>query len=180
MQHEKSRNHDHSEEDRNFMQLAIEQARLGLATPGGAHVGCVITRDGELVASGFNQVEGLFDPTAHSEIVTIRRLCREWQVTSLRGCTLYCTLQPCGMCTVACIWAGVSRIVFGATRNDVNSIYFAERHANTADYLRDAFRSDIELSGGVLDEECSALYVKKDEAPPPETDPAHEATITAS
>ena len=163
------------------MRLAIEQARLGLATPGGAQVGCVIVRDGELVASGFNQVEGLHDPTAHSEIVTIRRLCAEWQVTSLRGCTLYCTLQPCGMCTVACIWAGISRLVFGATRSDANSIYFAERHANTVDYLRDAFRSDIELTGGVLDEECSALYVKKDEAPPPEkSDPAHAPTVAAS
>ena len=162
------------------MQLAIEQARIGLQTPGGAQVGCVITRDGRLVASGFNQVEGLFDPTAHSEIVTIRELCARWRVTSLEGCTLYCTLQPCGMCTVACIWAGVSRIVFGAARNDVNSIYFAERHANTMDYLRDAFRSDIELFGGVLSEECSALYTRKDEPAPPGTDPAHTLTVPAS
>lgn len=161
------------------MRLAIEQARIGLATPGGAHVGCIITRNGEGVASGFNEVEGRHDRTAHSEIVTIRRLCAEWQVTSLAGCTLYCTLQPCGMCTVACIWAGVSRIVYGATRNDVHSIYFAERHANTVDYLRDAFRSDIELTGGVLDEECAALYVKKEEPAPPEADPAHAPTVAA-
>ena len=166
-------------DDRHFMQLAIDQARLGMITPGGAHVGCVITRDGALVASGFNEVEGLYDPTAHSEIVTIRRLCKDWQVTSLRGCTLYCTLQPCGMCTVACIWAGISRIVYGATRNDVNSIYFAERHSDTTDYLRDAFRSDIELAAGVLDHECSALYVKKDEPAPPDADPAHAPTVAA-
>jgi tRNA(adenine34) deaminase len=169
-----------SNRDQHFMQLAIEQARLGLSTPGGAHVGCVITRNGELVASGFNEVEGSFDPSAHSEIVTMRRLCKQWQVTNLAGCTLYCTLQPCGMCTVACIWAGISRIVYGATRNDVNSIYFAESHANTADYLRDAFRSDIELTSGVLAEECSAFYVKKREATPPGADPAHAPTTAAT
>ena len=168
-----------TEQDNHFMQLAIAQARLGLATPGGAHVGCVITRDGVLAASGFNEVEGLFDPTAHSEMVTIRRLCAEWQVTNLAGCTLYCTLQPCGMCTVACIWAGISRIVFGAARSDVNSIYFAERHADTADYLRDAFRSDIELTRDVLMKECSALYLKKDEAAPLDADPAHAPTLAA-
>lgn len=167
------------EQDKHFMQLAIEQARLGLRTPGGAHVGCVVTREGALVAGGFNEVEGRFDPTAHSEIVTIRRLCADWQVTSLEGCTLYCTLQPCGMCTVACIWAGISRIVFGATRSDVHSIYFAERHANTADYLRDAFRSDIQLTSGVLAAECSALYLKKREAAPENADPAHQPTVAA-
>jgi len=162
------------------MRAAIEQARLGMMTPGAAHVGCVIVKDGIIVGRGFNEVEGQHDPTAHSEIVAMRRLCAEWQVTSLEGCSLYCTLQPCGMCTMACIWAGISRIVYGATRQDVHSIYFASRHVDTHDHIRNAFRDDIEVIGGVLSEECSAFYVKKDEPAPTKDDPAHAPTVPAA
>jgi tRNA(adenine34) deaminase len=169
-----------SAKDEQFMRGAIEQAQLGLRTPGGAHVGCVITKDDVIVGRGFNEVEGRFDPTAHSEVVAIRRLCAELKVTSLEGYTLYCTLQPCGMCTMACIWAGISRIVYGATRNDVNSIYFASRHVDTEEHIWNAYRDDIEVVSGVLADECSKLYLKKDEPAPNHPDPAHAPTVTAS
>jgi tRNA(Arg) A34 adenosine deaminase TadA len=61
------------------------------------------------------------DPTAHAEIVAIRRLCAKLNTTNLKGYTIYCTLQPCGMCTMACLWAGISRIVYGAGRDDVTT-----------------------------------------------------------
>jgi len=72
------------------------------------------------------------------------------------------------MCTMACILANIGRIIYGAGRNDVNSIYFELRHFNTADLIRDAFKDDLEVLGGVLSEECSALYVKRNEPVPPE------------
>lgn len=147
--------HDHEY----FMQLAIEQAKLGVKNGGGA-IGCVITKDGELVASGYNEEETQFDPTAHGEIVTIRKLCKEWKNRHIPGCTIYSTLQPCGMCTVACIWAGVTTIVYGAERKDVSSAYFDERHNNTIDLVHDAFRNDITVVPGVLEAECALLYEK--------------------
>ena len=162
------------------MRQAIEQARLGLAAPGGAHVGCVLVRDGAVIGRGYNEVEGQFDPTAHSEIVTMRRVCGGLEVTTLEGCTLYCTLQPCGMCTMASIWAGISRIVYGAGRDDVNSIYFASRHVDTSDYIRNAYRDDIEVVSGVLAKECSAFYLKKDEPAPDDADAAHAETVPAT
>lgn len=152
---EMNEQHDHE----HFMRLAIEQAKLGVAAGGGA-IGSVITKDGKLVASGYNEEEIMHDPTAHGEIVTIRKLCKEWQTRHIPGCTIYSTLQPCGMCTVACIWAGVNTIVYGAERKDVNSMYFDERHNNTIDLVHDAFRNDITVIPGVLEEECSALYLK--------------------
>ncbi len=150
------------------MQLALEQARIGDQTPGAGEVGCVIVRGGEVLARGHNEAEGQFDPTAHAEIVTLRKAGKLLRSTDFSGCTIYCTLQCCGMCTMACLWAKVSRIVYGASRNDVHSMYFEARHFNTADFIRDAFRSDIEVVGGVLAGECAELYYRPDDQPPPE------------
>ena len=164
------------EQDEHFMREAIAQARQGIATPGGAEVGCIITRNNKLVCAGFNEAELHHDPTAHAEIVTIRRLCAEWKTLTLAGCTLYCTLQPCAMCTIAAVWSGISRIIYGATRNDVHEMYFVEQHANTEDLIHDAYRNDIQIVSGVLAEECAQLYLKPTDPAPPEADPAHEPT----
>ncbi|MBV8705570.1 MAG: nucleoside deaminase [Acidobacteriaceae bacterium] len=157
-----------SPEDERFMRLAIEQACQGDQTPGAGEVGCVIVRGGEVLAAGHNEAEMRHDPTAHAEIVTLRKLGEKLQTTDFRGCTLYCTLQPCGMCSVACIWAKITRIVYGATRNDVHSMYFDTRHFNTADLIRDAFREDMEIVGGVLAGECAQFYYQPDDNPPRE------------
>ena len=101
-------------------------------------------------------------------MVALRKAGEKLQAIDLRGCTVYCTLQPCSMCTAACIWAKIGRIVYGATRNDVHSMYFDARHFNTADLVADAFRDDLEIIAGVLANECSNLYYKPDEQPPAE------------
>ena len=153
-------------EDERFMRLAIAQAWLGNRTPGGAEVGCVIVRGGEVLAEAYNEAEMRNDPTAHAEIVTLRRLGEKLQTTDFSGCTVYCTLQPCSMCTVACVWGKISRIVYGATRNDVHSMYFDTKHFNTADLVADAFKDDLKVVGGVLADECVTLYYRPDENPP--------------
>jgi tRNA(adenine34) deaminase len=163
-----------SNDDIQFLRLAIQQGRKGEQTPGGAPVGAVLVKDSLVAASGFNEGDLKHDPTAHAEMVVIRRLCSELKTTTLAGYTLYCTLQPCGMCTMACLWAGVSRIVYGAGRDDVNSVYFESRHFDTSDFIRQAFRDDMEIEGGVLSDECSSFYIKKEESEP--SDPAHQAT----
>ncbi len=164
--------------DKAAMRLAIEQAKVGLRTPGGAEVGCVLVEAGEVVARGFNEAEMHSDPTAHAEMVTMRRLCAERGTLSLAGITLYCTLQPCAMCTAACLWAGISRIVYGAGRGDVHEHYFAERLQNTEDLVASAYRNDIEIVAGVLREECARFYLKPGESVlPGKPDPAHKATV---
>ena len=142
------------------MRVAIDEARLGEIRPGGGEVGCVIVRAGQILARGHNEGEMRHDPTAHAEIVVLRRAGERLQSIDFSGCTLYCTLQPCGMCTLACVWAKVSRIVYGAGRGDVDNMYFEERHLNTLDFIRDAYENDISVTGGVLREECARFYVK--------------------
>lgn len=165
-----------STQDLQFMRLAIEQAREGQQTPGGAEVGAALVRNGAVLIAGFNESEMRHDPTAHAEMVVIRRLCAELQTGSLEGCTLYCTLQPCGMCTMACLWAGISRIVYGAGRDDVHAVYFETRHNNTFDFIKDAFRDDLKIESGVLAKECAAFYAAPHEPIAQKLSPAHGRT----
>ncbi len=149
-------------EDIRWMRRALHNAREGGATAGGSPIGCVIIREGVIIGEGYNEVNLRSDPTAHSEIVAIRRAGQNLQNGELRGATLYSTLQPCGMCTMAMIWAKIGRIVYGAGRAEVHAMYFEDRHMNTIDFIRDAYRDDLALRGGVLAQECAALYFPPD------------------
>lgn len=155
-------------DDAEFMRRAIAIAREAAAKPGAVPIGCVITRDGIVLAEGHNETGQNHDPTAHAEMVAIRRACGSLEEDELRGATLYSTLQPCGMCSMASIWAKIGRIVFGAERHQVHSMYFEDRHFDTMDFITDAFRDDISIQGGVLGEECASLYVRPGDDIPPE------------
>ena len=138
----------------------------GATKVGAGEVGCVIVKAGQVVADGFNEAELRCDPTAHAEIVALRKLGEKTRKIKFPGCTLYVTLQPCSMCAAACVWAGIDRVVYGATRSDVHCMYFDAQHIEAVDLITDAFRSSITILGGVLAAECSALYFKPDEQPP--------------
>ena len=152
---------DAGAEDIRWMRHALRNAREGGAAEGGAPIGCVIVRGGVVIGEGYNEVDLRRDPTAHSEIVAMRRAGQNLNIGEFRGATLYSTLQPCGMCSMASIWAKISRIVYGAGRGDVHEMYFEDRHMNTIDFIRDAYRDDLSLCGGVLAAECAALYVPR-------------------
>jgi tRNA(adenine34) deaminase len=146
-------------DDTRWMRRALELARQGEARAGTNPIGCVLVCDGAVLAEACNEVDLRHDPTAHAEIVAIRRAGERLGNPELRGVVLYTTLQPCGMCTMASIWAKIGRIVFGAGRDDVHPMYFEDRHFDTLDFIRDAFRNDLALEGGVLAAECATLYV---------------------
>ena len=148
------------------MRHAIALAEQGERKPGCGPIGCVIVRDGRIVGEGSNEADARHDPTAHAEIVAIRRAAANLKTTELHGATLYTTLQPCGMCSMACIWARVDRIVFGAGRQQVHKMYFEGRHLNTIDFINDAFRDDLQVTEGVLSELCAGLYFKPDDNVP--------------
>ena len=149
-------------QDVTWMHRAIALARKAEARPGLNPIGCVIVRDGEVIGEGCNEVDLRHDATAHAEIVSMRRAGQTLQSDELRDTVLYTTLQPCGMCTMASIWAKIGRIVYGAGRADVHPMYFEDRHLDTVDFIRDAFRNDLALEGGLMAKECAALYVPPD------------------
>lgn len=151
------------------MRRALDLARKGQSEPGASPIGCVIVRDGQVIGEGFNEVEKRHDCTSHAEIVAIRRAGETIKDWELRGATLYSTLQPCGMCSMASIWAKVGRVVFGAGRDQVHKLYFEDWHVDTLEFFSDAVRGGIDVKGGVLAGECAALYYgPNDDVPAPE------------
>jgi len=153
-------------DDENFMRAALKIATEKGSDPSLSPIGCVIVLDGQIIAAERNQVSENRDVTAHAEIMAMRSAGKHFTDGELRDAVLYTTLQPCGMCTMASIWSKVRRIVYGAGRDDVHRMYFEARHVNTLDFIADAYRDDLSIEGGVLREECAALYYGPGDHPP--------------
>lgn len=149
-------------DDESWMREAIAIARSKGSRPEDGPLGCVIVLDGKRISGERNQTKELPDATAHAEMMAIRRACEDIGQMELRGATLYSTLQPCGMCTMASIWSKVGRVVYGAGRSDVHEMYFEAKHVDTLNFIDDAYRDDIVIEGGCLREECAALYYAPD------------------
>jgi tRNA(adenine34) deaminase len=96
-----------------LMALALEEAR-DAARRGEVPVGAVVARDGKVVATAGNRPRELRDPTAHAEMLAIRRACAALADERLTGCDLYVTLEPCTMCAAAIAFARIRRVYFGA------------------------------------------------------------------
>ena len=94
---------------------------------GGGPFGAVIVRDGELLGEGENRVTRDHDPTAHAEVVAIRRSCAAVGDFSLAGSTLYTSCEPCPLCMSAALWARVDRVVYAADRHDAARGGFDDR-----------------------------------------------------
>jgi len=99
--------------DATYMGLALQEARKAWAA-GEVPVGAVVVRDGEVIATGFNQPIGRHDPTAHAEIVALRAAAETLGNYRLPGCELYVTLEPCAMCSGAMMHARLARVVYAA------------------------------------------------------------------
>ena len=100
--------------DEQFMDLALQEARKAEAA-GEVPIGAVIVDStGNILGIGFNQPVSSGDPTAHAEIVALRRAAERVGNYRLAGLTLYCTLEPCAMCAGAIVQARIQRLVYGA------------------------------------------------------------------
>ncbi|MCQ9135875.1 MULTISPECIES: tRNA adenosine(34) deaminase TadA [Streptomyces] len=138
------------------MRLALDQARLA-ARGGDVPVGAVVlAADGTTVlATGHNEREAGGDPTAHAEVLAVRRAAEaigEWRLT---GCTLVVTLEPCTMCAGAITQSRVDRVVYGARDDKAGAV------GSLWDVVRDRrLNHRPEVVEGVLAEECSGLLTE--------------------
>ena len=147
--------------DEQWMAYAIAHAVAEKGRdPANTPIAALVVRDGQCLALGVNHTAERCDATAHAEIEALRAAGQAAGTMRVEGATLYSTLQPCGMCTMAAIWAGVSRIVYGAGREDVHRMYFEDRHLSTLDFVADAWKDDLALEGGVLAQDCARLYFR--------------------
>lgn len=138
-------------QDAIWMRQALDQAHNAWAL-GEVPVGAVVVKDGQVIATGFNQPIGTHDPTAHAEIMALRAAATILGNYRLPGCELYVTLEPCAMCSGAMIHARLSRVVFGAS----------DPKTGTCGSIVNLFEQNqlnhhTELTGGVMAQECGAL-----------------------
>jgi tRNA(Arg) A34 adenosine deaminase TadA len=122
--------------------------------PFGASI--VHTRSGQTLLRALNAVAQELDPSSHAEVRAIRKATKRLRNVSLKGYTLYTTCEPCPMCMSAALWAGLDRVVYGATIEDAN------RHCNQIRIpaTEVAARSDMTcvVDGPLLRDECYALF----------------------
>ena len=96
-----------------FMAIALEEARAAQGR-GEVPVGCVIVREGEVIARAGNRTVADHDPTAHAELLALRAAAAKLGSERLTGCDLYVTLEPCAMCAAAMSFARIRRLYYGA------------------------------------------------------------------
>jgi tRNA(adenine34) deaminase len=145
-----------TQEDEKFMRFALEEAALG---DDPYYFGAVIVRGGEVLARGRNLWNQQQDPTAHAEMVAIRRFLAEYGIEKLKGTTLYTSGESCPMCMGAIIWCGLSRVVYGASIEELSKRIGQIMIDDKAIAAATPF-ADVEITGGVLAKEALALFSK--------------------
>lgn len=140
-----------SDKDLYFMRSALKEAKKAFDQDE-VPVGAILVQEGKIVARGYNQVELLQDATAHAEMLCLTSAAAEMKNWRLQGATLYCTLEPCLMCSGAMFASRIHRLVWGAKdlRLGANGTWidvFSQKHPI----------HQIEVEGGLLEAECSDL-----------------------
>lgn len=113
-----------SSKEKRYMKRAIELAKENVTKAEGGPFGAVIVKGNNIISEGINLVTATNDPTAHAEIIAIRRACQKLNTFHLTGCELYTSCEPCPMCLGAIYWTKLSKVFYAATR----------KHAAMADF----------------------------------------------
>jgi len=134
-----------------FMQIALQEARAAGAR-GEVPVGCVIVRDGEVIARAGNRTIVDKDPTAHAELLAIRQAAAALRSERLADCDLYVTLEPCAMCAAAMSFARIRRLYFGAADPKGGAVEHGVRF-----FASPTCHHRPEVFGGISESESAAL-----------------------
>ena len=134
-----------------FMSLALSEAQRGL-DEGEVPVGAVVVQHGRAVARAHNRPIHLNDPTAHAEILALRRAAKRLGNYRLNDCTLYVTIEPCAMCAGAIVQARLQRVVFGASDPKAGAGGSAIKVLN-----HPRLNHRVEVIRGVRADACSAI-----------------------
>ncbi|HUC49114.1 MAG TPA: nucleoside deaminase [Xanthobacteraceae bacterium] len=143
-----------SAEDVRFMKIALNEARRG-----DYPFGAVIVKDGKVIARGRNLGRSHDDPTAHGEMVAIRRCLAAHGSSALKGSTLYTSGEPCVMCMGAIIWCGVGRLVYAASVAQIGE-KMNQIMITSAEVAAKASWDPIKITGGVLASEAVPILAR--------------------
>jgi len=110
-----------------FMKKAIRLSIANVDKGRGGPFGAVVVKDGKVIARGTNSVTATNDPTAHAEVVAIRKACKSLKTYQLTGCEIYTSCEPCPMCLAAIYWARPDKIFFAGSKEDAAAINFDDK-----------------------------------------------------
>ena len=137
--------------DEDYMKMALDEARKALAgyeVP----VGAVLVADGHILAKAHNNPIAGSDPSAHAEMLVIRRACAEAGNYRLTGARLYVTLEPCVMCAGVILQARLAKVIFGARDPKAGAV------VSLYQILHDSrLNHRVEVTEGILQEECAQI-----------------------
>ncbi|HWC15061.1 MAG TPA: tRNA adenosine(34) deaminase TadA [Actinomycetota bacterium] len=137
--------------DENLMRVALAEAERALGH-GDVPIGAVVAIDGEVVATACNEREKAADPTAHAEVLALRRAAAATGTWRLATATLYVTLEPCAMCAGAAVLARIARLVYGPQDPRAGAAY------SLYNIVQDPrLNHYVEITTGVLEEESAEL-----------------------
>ena len=138
-------------EEERYMKEPIRQAHKAWKL-GEVPIGCVIVRDGKIIARGYNRRNTDKNTLAHAELQVIRKASRAVGDWRLEDCTIYVTLEPCQMCAGAIVQARIPRLVIGSRNPKAGCA------GSVLNLLQvPAFNHQVEITEGVLEEECSSM-----------------------
>lgn len=144
-----------------FMDLAVEIAHEGITNGCGGPFGCVIVKDGKVIAKAHNTVVKDNDPTAHGEMNAIRQACKVLSSFNLEGCELYTTSEPCPMCLSAIMWARITKVYSCMEIEDAAEIGFDDKP-----FYEEIFQYAVDKDINLIDvefhkeENCKELFRK--------------------
>ena len=142
------------EDHEHYMRIALNEARMA-AESGEVPVGAVIVYGGEIIAVAGNEREEKKDPTAHAEIIAIRKAAGKLGIWRLSGCTIYVTIEPCPMCAGAIYQSRIDRLVYGAPDEKAGAA------GTLMDIVRDGrLNHQVAVDAGVL-ADASASILKE-------------------
>ena len=110
-----------------FMKKAIRLSVANVEKGNGGPFGAIVVKDGKVIARGVNNVTSTNDPTAHAEVVAIRKACKFLKTYQLTGCEIYTSCEPCPMCLAAIYWARPAKIFFAGSKEDAAAIDFDDK-----------------------------------------------------
>ncbi|MFA5779785.1 MAG: tRNA adenosine(34) deaminase TadA [Elusimicrobiota bacterium] len=137
-----------------FLKQALKEAKKA-AKSGEVPVGCVIVKDGKIISRAHNLTVKRNDPTAHAEILAIKKAAQKIENYRLTNCEMYITIEPCPMCAGAAVWARVRKIIFGVCDEKSGACGSVVNIANNK-----KLNHRIKIKGGVLSSECADLMRK--------------------
>ena len=137
-----------------FMREALAEAKKG-----DLPYGAVIVKENEIVIRSYNTTQTDNDVSAHAELNALRTFTKQYgySLDTLAGYTLYTTCEPCPMCSAACVWAGISKVVFGASIQQLIDLGNKQIDIACKTVAQKGFQN-LEVLGGVLSNECLDLF----------------------